>query len=308
MRCVLGLALLCLLGCDDDETTADGGATDGTARDVVVPGDGPAGDGPVTDGPVTDGPVTDGPVTDGPISDGPVTDGPVSDGPVTDGPLSDGPVTDGPVTDGPVSDGPLTDGPAPDANLGNCVAEGDSAPVIQDSPECCPGTAPIPCDQPGANGVCPQGCAGAFICAQCGNNECGPGENACNCPEDCADNGQCRQTSECFDHGAPIRCQGVWRCDPGNALPSDNQGDDGCNYSCVAGLEGCNPNDPQCAEGDLCRPCPFAESCQAQFVCLDPDEGRRCRDNNVGSCAGLAHDDCDGAWACEDELCTWACN
>jgi hypothetical protein len=45
----------------------------------------------------------------------------------------------------------------------------------------------IGCAPPAAEtgGECRPGCVGASVCARCGNGECGPGENECNCPDDC---------------------------------------------------------------------------------------------------------------------------
>jgi len=68
-----------------------------------------------------------------------------------------------------------------------CVAEGESGSVSPDSAECCEGLEQIGCDTPENDGTCPSGCEGAFICTKCGNGECGPGENYCNCPDDCED-------------------------------------------------------------------------------------------------------------------------
>jgi len=68
----------------------------------------------------------------------------------------------------------------------DCVEEGGSVPVVPDAPECCPGLELIPCGGPNPDGTCNPMCVGASICAYCGNNVCGKGENVCNCPVDCA--------------------------------------------------------------------------------------------------------------------------
>lgn len=70
-----------------------------------------------------------------------------------------------------------------------CVSEGGSIPVIPNAPSCCANLSPIGCDRPDAGGNCQPGCVGATICAKCGDNTCGPGENKCNCPQDCARGG-----------------------------------------------------------------------------------------------------------------------
>jgi len=70
----------------------------------------------------------------------------------------------------------------------DCVAEGMSVPVVREPPSCCPGTGGISCNRPTAQGTCDGppllGCGS--VCAQCGDGQCGPGENTCNCPADCA--------------------------------------------------------------------------------------------------------------------------
>tara|TARA_Y100000310_G_scaffold290822_1_gene318300 strand:- start:1809 stop:2447 length:639 start_codon:yes stop_codon:yes gene_type:complete len=66
-----------------------------------------------------------------------------------------------------------------------CVAEGEAMAISPGSPECCEGLDTVSCDGPDDSGVCEYGCVGASYCVQCGNEECGPGENKCNCPEDC---------------------------------------------------------------------------------------------------------------------------
>lgn len=191
---------------------------------------------------------------------------------------------------------------------GECAAEGQSVPVVPNALECCPGLEAIGCDQPDQDGVCPGACAGAFVCARCGNGECGPGENPCNCPADCQPAGQCQSTEACLDHPAPIRCIGAWRCDPAAAIPASHRGPDGCSYTCIFELDTCAPDAPVCpAASDLCRPCPIVGQCEGPNVCLDPAEAQRCRGDAPAICEGLPHVACDGAWACVDARCQWQC-
>lgn len=73
----------------------------------------------------------------------------------------------------------------------DCIPEGGVRPVIPDAPPCCEGLEPIGCEEPDENGQCPaEPCGGGAYCARCGNGGCGPGENVCNCPQDCG-GGQC---------------------------------------------------------------------------------------------------------------------
>ncbi|MDY0061385.1 MAG: hypothetical protein RBU45_16370 [Myxococcota bacterium] len=90
-----------------------------------------------------------------------------------------------------------------------CLPEGASRPVVPDALPCCPGLAPIPCDQPDEAGGCPAGCRGSAICARCGDGRCGRGENLCNCPADCL--GQaCVAAADCDRDAA---CPAVGGCD-----------------------------------------------------------------------------------------------
>ncbi|MBU1120936.1 MAG: carboxypeptidase-like regulatory domain-containing protein [archaeon] len=62
-----------------------------------------------------------------------------------------------------------------------CIEEGETGAVYPGI-ECCPGL------DAGSTSTPEQNCeilVGAFVCINCGNGECGPGENVCNCPEDC---------------------------------------------------------------------------------------------------------------------------
>jgi len=69
----------------------------------------------------------------------------------------------------------------------NCTKEGESYVVYPASLSCCEGLTPISCSKP-FNDTCPSAiCIGASICTKCGDGVCGPGENKCNCPEDCVE-------------------------------------------------------------------------------------------------------------------------
>jgi hypothetical protein len=50
--------------------------------------------------------------------------------------------------------------------------------------QCCEGLTAIgQCEMAGDSCAClPCMC---FVCTKCGNGMCGPGENLCNCPQDC---------------------------------------------------------------------------------------------------------------------------
>lgn len=104
-----------------------------------------------------------------------------------------------------------------------CVKEGDFVPVIPDAPECCEGLLKLPCDYPDENGDC-QFCLGASVCAKCGDNFCGSGENLCNCPEDCNEIKPCLGLGGTFlDFNTKDKC-----CDGLTPLPDCDIGEGGC--------------------------------------------------------------------------------
>ncbi len=72
----------------------------------------------------------------------------------------------------------------------SCVPEGYQTGVYAGAQDCCQGLTAIGCEEPLQGGICPaEACVERMVCARCGNNECGLGENYCNCPEDCAAEG-----------------------------------------------------------------------------------------------------------------------
>lgn len=66
-----------------------------------------------------------------------------------------------------------------------CIGAGHPVSGGAGDPVCCAGLRPIGCARVNDDGTCPV-CKGRPICAACGNGQCGNGENACNCPADCA--------------------------------------------------------------------------------------------------------------------------
>jgi len=115
-----------------------------------------------------------------------------------------------------------------------CVPAGGAIAVVPNAPACCEGLQAISCEVPMPNGECmgPDGCAA--ICAVCGDDNCGLGENRCNCAADCAndDNNLCAQQGGVCAPPTPV---GLPDC-PQDMHPS---GLPGC-----PGMTGCcMPND-----------------------------------------------------------------
>ena len=258
VRSVVVVVAACMalggVGCEADEDTTRAEPVEDAARpapDRSIPLDGTVAD-EGADGPMRDMAAGDMAAGDMAAADGMAADGMAADDMATDGMV---------VVDGMVADGMV----APDS--GACAAAGESVPVVPGALPCCAGLAAFPCDRPDANGVCPGGCAGAVVCAACGDGVCGAGENACNCALDCG--AACGSTAECVGRPAPIRCVGVWRCDPDASYPADSRGVDGCDYTCLGTLPACNA-DGDCAPPDVCLPCPVVDGCGGQSgVCGD---------------------------------------
>ena len=129
-----------------------------------------------------------------------------------------------------------------------CIQEGKTGPVVQFPPPCCAGLQQISSDRVGPNGSCLL-TGGSFTCARCGNGQCGPGENLCNCPQDC-------QTI-CPALSPPY-------CPNGVLVPQLGPGPNGCPQPPVC-CNGANNPQAQCSINLKCGngSC-FIESCTCQ--------------------------------------------
>lgn len=67
-----------------------------------------------------------------------------------------------------------------------CVEAGGTIEQNETHLQCCEGLSTISCKVPDQDGICPYICHGSVFCADCGDGTCGPGENHCNCIEDCS--------------------------------------------------------------------------------------------------------------------------
>lgn len=67
-----------------------------------------------------------------------------------------------------------------------CVGEGEVGSSFENE-SCCSGLEKIDNSTVDDDGSCIQFRNGTFMCAACGDGECGSGENKCNCPDDCGE-------------------------------------------------------------------------------------------------------------------------
>lgn len=133
-----------------------------------------------------------------------------------------------------------------------CFDEGAWIEVPGPAATCCPWLESIPdCVNEGLGQPACK-CTEGIMCTLCGNGKCGPGENECNCPEDCP----LEVPNICVQDGG--KCE---------AAPTG----DGCPY-------GSGPVDlPGCADGLLCC-MPDGEMCagKGEMISGVPDDTKCC--------------------------------
>ena len=116
--------------------------------------------------------------------------------------------------------------------------------------------------------------------AVCSDDTCDPGEDQCNCPEDC---GTPPATETVCDDGVDEDCDNYTDCDDSDCL-----GDPACP---TCGDETCDPGEDQCNCPDDCGTPPSTETSCTDGVDNDCDTYTDCDDS-----------DCDGDPACPDCL------
>ena len=99
-----------------------------------------------------------------------------------------------------------------------CVDEGEEYNELDDQDaRCCEGLGPVVAAVE-INGDCAVPQCPCFVCVSCGDGPCGPGENRCNCPEDCGGQGGCSSNDDCpggwFCERMAGECEGLGQCLP----------------------------------------------------------------------------------------------
>ena len=151
--------------------------------------------------------------------------------------------------------------------VGPCIEEGERGSSFEGD-ECCEGLTDISNSMMDETGQCIGIPDGSFYCTQCGNGECGPGENECNCAVDCGGSVECYSASDCVDLPWNVDCYGHWEC-------NNNQCSEACGPPC--GNRRCEPE-----QGESEETCP--QDCQGTGECSsDWDCGRpQCYDVDSG--------------------------
>jgi hypothetical protein len=139
-----------------------------------------------------------------------------------------------------------------DEGCENCVKEtGTYLGSSSNDNQCCPGLKPmwdckeqpVACipEDPTCEGFtcsCPK-CL-CYICVACGDGLCGPGENQCNCPDDCAPPTGCLSDTECEDGDICTKDY----CDLATGL---------CVSALIPGCVGSCASDKDCQFGSYCQ-------------------------------------------------------
>ncbi|MDD4319027.1 MAG: YncE family protein [Candidatus Peribacteraceae bacterium] len=73
------------------------------------------------------------------------------------------------------------------ASAPSCITDGNRG---EGGGSCCGSLDRLDVYALGTRGVCTTPTGGTFVCTDCGNGKCGPGENACNCVSDCGQTAQ----------------------------------------------------------------------------------------------------------------------
>ena len=125
-----------------------------------------------------------------------------------------------------------------------CATAGEYVhPWDPNGPECCPGLRASGVYEIDAAGVC-QPLLGGAICIACGDRVCGPGEDSCNCPDDCAADCEGLPEDACVDrNGCLPGYAGFCDCTCPGPPGYEGGGCEGCSAdcfmyaACVAGPE-----------------------------------------------------------------------
>ncbi len=179
-----------------------------------------------------------------------------------------------------------------------CVEEGESGTVGPNALDCCDGLVSVGCSEPEGDPAECSECTGTYYCSRCGNDECGPGENECNCPADCEDGPSCIQEGGTTGMpGTGDCCEGLTAIDCSVLNPQTEQ----CevcfayNYCTLCGNGQCGPGENYCN----CE-----QDCPLEPPCIQ--EGRAGTEGagNPDCCEGLDHIDCDtydvGTGSCQE--------
>ena len=285
---VLLVALFCA-GCPDDEADDTGGTSDAATQIDLVsdPQD------EVTVDLATDDPQPDGGEGDTTVEDT-GTDTPVEDQATEDTGLTDEGSDTAEDGDGGTEDtGPICDTSCEDGTFCGedgceaCITEGETGAVVPTSPDCCPGLVSVSCDAPTYGGQC-EGCDGAFLCTNCGDDNCGTGENFCNCPDDCPVP-DC--TAEGDSHGvypgAPSCCPGL------NGIGCGGPDDDGlCLLECTGGTICSFCPNGRCGPGENICNCP--QDCPEDPTCTAEGDSHAIHPDAPPCCDGMVGGGCDG--------------
>ena len=126
--------------------------------------------------------------------------------------------------------------------MGPCLGEAGFGREGPDALECCAGLVRVPASDANGVGECVEE-AGGYLCTHCGDDNCGPGENNCNCPNDC-EPVACVAAGESLADPNQRCCAGLF------AIDCQVQDDNGICMLCDGGSICTNCGDGVCGEGE----------------------------------------------------------
>jgi len=103
----------------------------------------------------------------------------------------------------------------------NCTIEGETFAAYPGEGVCCEGLTAIGGCGP-VDGECGEGCSGGVVCTNCGNGECGLGENICNCPDDC-ENETDSEMNETFECTLDEHCDEDYECEDNYCVLNEDE-------------------------------------------------------------------------------------
>ncbi len=186
-----------------------------------------------------------------------------------------------------------------------CIPEGEGFEAVDEYTVCCEGLTSVD-DCVGWDGGCECPNCPCYVCTKCGNGECGPGENHCNCPEDCDEpKNECKYSGgSCFPAGEGNgECPAGWVEEEIPGCPDDD-------LCCFEAEQQCVPEGVNKGVGGDAPPC--CDGLASIPVASYGSEDKSCAQvSGLVVCANCGNHVCEEEWEnpCNcDTDCPWPTN